>query len=288
MRSVALIDADTLVHIIAHRQWAGGNKGNRRAVELNVDTFLFSILKKCKCDDFILMFQGSQFKNYRNILLPEYKSHRTSSPATDKWKPVILDKLRKFGGLELEYIESDDAQSILANVIGYDRTTLITSDKDMLQVPCTLYNPYKANLNYKDRFTYPSRREANLSLYTQVLTGDSTDMPNSLCGIEGIGPGKANTALRDLDESEFSTKVISMYKAKYGQSGIARAVLTYRLVRTLTGCNKDYYISQEAKLEVEKVTNLWSKYIQEVKSYDDAESLFESMGMDDLDPQSMM
>ena len=57
-------------------------------------------------------------------------------------------------------------------------------------------------------------------------------MPSALCGIEGVGM-KTAEKMCDNDE-QFGVTIAKQYKKKYGLAGLARASLTYQMVRLLT------------------------------------------------------
>ena len=256
----ALVDLDAMLHIIANVQWSAGNKDDEQAVENHVTRFISNVVVNADCKDAILFFQGSGHKNFRNELLPEYKQHRKTTEAIERWKPVILKGFTLNRALELKSIESDDAIGIVANQIGYDKVVIITSDKDMIQIPSLIYNPYKKNLSAEDRW-YPalSTEQAEAFFYQQVLTGDPTDMPGELCGIEGVGPATAKKML-DCDD-DYPTILERAYTKKYGDAGFARCKLTYKMVKLLRD-SKASYLPPEAHAESEFVEKHYKDYIQ--------------------------
>ncbi|MCW8983153.1 MAG: hypothetical protein OQK13_03830, partial [Gammaproteobacteria bacterium] len=68
---------------------------------------------------------------------------------------------------------------------------LCSPDKDLDQVPCMHYDPNKGEVYVIDE------EIADACLYVQILTGDSTD---SIPGVKGIGPKKAEKLLRGITD----------------------------------------------------------------------------------------
>jgi 5'-3' exonuclease len=97
--------------------------------------------------------------------------------------------------------EADDAMSIAATQGGASYI-LCTIDKDFDQVPGWHYN------FVKDKRYCVSEREGLFFFYTQILTGDRID---NIIGVQGIGPVKAEKALRDCkDESAMFQVCVEM------------------------------------------------------------------------------
>lgn len=268
---IALVDLDAMLHIIANVQWSAGNRDDKDAVKNHVRTFVSSITVNAKSSHALMFYQAQGHKNFRNEILPEYKSHRVTTEAIELWKPVILEAFDEIGAIGLCYIESDDAIGVMANWIGYDKVVIITSDKDMKQIPSLIYNPFKANLKPEDRWLPAfSKDQAEQFLYQQVLTGDPTDMPGHLCGIEKVGP---KTAEKLLDTDEPYEEVLrKAYTKKYGEEkGHERCQLTYKMVKILV--EKASYITEEAKREIDFLLSAYENHFIEIK--DTISDLFE-------------
>ena len=256
----ALIDLDSMLHIIAAVQYNAGNRDNADAVRNHVRRFVANICTNSTTKDFILMYQKMGHQNFRCDILPEYKGHRIPSEAILKWKPTIVETYAELGAMEMNYIESDDAQSILAEKIGYDRTVIVTGDKDIQQVPTLFYNPYKKGLKAEDRWQNKSIYQANRFFWMQVLAGDPTDMPGELCGIEGVG---MKTADKMCDvQLPFQKIIQNEYTRKYGgKAGFARANLTYKMVRLLKSSGNEY-APKNALEEVDSVLKNYKQFLQ--------------------------
>jgi 5'-3' exonuclease len=254
----ALLDLDAMLHIIANVQFSAGNRDRPLEVKQHVQRFVSNVCTNATEKEVIMFYQKAGHTNYRNIILPEYKSHRTASDAILCWKDVILEEFHELGAIGLQHIESDDAQSILAEHIGYDKIVVVTGDKDMAQIPGLNYNPFKGNLKPEDRWKNVNVYQANRFFWEQVLAGDPTDMPGALCGIEGIGMGKA----RKLCDNDlpFITIIQNAYKEKYGAAGFDRANLTYKMVRLLR-LDGNEYIGEEADKEISWLLQEYPKFI---------------------------
>lgn len=274
---LALIDLDSMLYIVAYKQWASGNRDNSTKVYDHVRRFFNTIKVGSNSDYVIPIFQGDNHHNFRKDLAGSYKEHRTTPEWITHWKPTVLEAFRKLSALELKHIETDDAQSLIAHHYGPEKVVIVSGDKDMLQINCAAhYNPYKMNLKYEERWMYPNSVTSLHSLYSQVLMGDSTDIGLDKCGIYGIGPSKAKKALKNASTKEECVRVIQkMYTDKYGEvEGRDRAVLTFRIVKLLeTGDEK--YITDEARKEAMQVIETYSNYRQ--PSVDVIENLFSNI-----------
>jgi len=257
-----LLDLDAMLHIVAIVQFKSGNRDNPLIVKGHVERFIATIKKNSVCKYFVMFYQDIGHENYRNDLLPEYKGHRKTSDAIKCWKPTIVEAFHDLGAIGLKYIESDDACSILARKIGYDKTVIISSDKDMIQVPTIHYNPYKkGEATCTSRWLNQTKEEAERFFWIQVLTGDPTDMPGALCGIEGMAYKIASATI--AERTDYLNIVQEEYTKKYSGAAMARAIMTFNMVRLLDGTSADQYISHLASVEVSFVRDECEKFSKE-------------------------
>ena len=249
--TIALIDTDAIIHIVASVQFKSGNRGRPASVEGHVRTFINTILKNAKCAKAVLFYQGAGHTNFRCDILPEYKGDRVTSDAVKHWKPTILRALEELGAINLRHIESDDAVSLYADYYGTDKCIIVSSDKDMKQKAGIHYNPFKPALKGLERWATVTHAQAEKFFWEQVLCGDSTDMPNDKCGIQGMGPVKAAEALDSYNVEMPYAKIIQKeYTKKYGaKEGFHRANVTFKMVRLLSKYGSSY-INDNAKEEV--------------------------------------
>jgi 5'-3' exonuclease len=261
-----IMDLDSIIHIIANVQFSRGNRDNVSQVEQHVARFMDTIIRNSGVVQWIGFYQGMNHKNFRTDLLPEYKGHRTKTEAILLWKPTILATLKKIGVTELFYIESDDALAVVSRL--FSNYILVSADKDMVQIPGTHYNPFKKGPAISpDRWKRISKHQALFNLYCQVLSGDSTDMPNELCGIPLVGEVKSKKFLANAEnEQEYLQVVHDKYVAKFGdEAGLKRALVTYQMVRLLTHSRDDWYANDNAHSEMMKLTQNIDKYIVQVE-----------------------
>jgi len=278
----SLIDLDAMTFVIAAGQWKAGNRDQPKEVKDHAHRFVSHICKSSTIKDYILMYQAAGHNNFRKAILPEYKGHRATPDFITHWKPTIVEAYSEMDALGLTSIETDDAQSVLAAKIGYDNVVIVSSDKDMIQVPTLHYNPYKRSTAAKqvkpeDRWFNSDMFFANRFFWMQVLAGDPTDMPNELCGIQGVGMGKdkvSGTACKILDKPEyddlkFEQIIQAEYSKRYGaKEGFLRASRTYKMVRLLT-LERNGYATKEALAEVDLITSIYPKYVQKIQSATD-------------------
>lgn len=132
-------------------------------------------------DDVLLCFTDRV--NFRKTVEPSYKGNRT------KRKPAGYLKLKNWAmetwqSVMKPGLEADDVLGILATKPDFGPHILISPDKDMLQIPTRIYN-------LKEEFTQ-NEDDADLQLWMQALTGDSTD---GYSGCPTYGPKRASVAL---------------------------------------------------------------------------------------------
>jgi len=249
--TVSLIDLDAMLHIISAVQWKAGNRDNKEAVKSHVRRFVSTIEKNSGCTHSLRFFQTIGHTNYRKTILPLYKSNRKTSEAVAHWKPTIVEAFSELKAIPLIHIESDDALNIVGREIGLDKITIVTSDKDMKQMACKQYDPFnsfKGKVHDERRWLDISSTYAYHFLYQQVLTGDPTDMPNELCGIQGVGEATAKKILAKYESEFYETAIKVAYSEKYGDEGFDRANLTYKMVKLLDGTES--YLEEDAKKEI--------------------------------------
>lgn len=271
---ILICDLDSMLHIVANVQWKADNRDNPEQVKEHVRRFYSTIRKSAGCQYSISFYQKLGHTNFRNAIWSRYKESRKSSEAVALWKPTIIEAFSELGAIGLQYVESDDMVAALAPHIGADRIVITSSDKDMQQVAGHHYNPFKPGpADAEWRRFYINRYYANRFLWEQVLSGDGGDMPidSDGAGIEGVGP---KTAEKMVDnDMTFMEIIAKAYTAKYGvEKGMARAQLTYQMVRLLNGTDHDVYAGKEANEEIAGIKKVYKEYISEVSN--DAAALF--------------
>lgn len=177
---------------------------------VDIDTRINEMLAKYNTNKYLLFVDNNQ-PTFRHKEYDTYKSNRDPSPLN---KPMFFYELKKHVIKKWEAcisnvgLESDDECLIAKN--HYDKAydvVIAHIDKDLKQLPGKFYN-YNAKVE-----EIITAEQAYLNLWTQVLTGDSSD---SIRGIPGIGPVKANEILSSNPTLDYSHKVWMAYSEKFG------------------------------------------------------------------------
>lgn len=184
----ALIDADFIAYKLA--AWAHGNQADALEMATRIDEMFNDWLTRACCTEFLICFSCDREDNFRKDHYPLYKSNRTQEP------PAMLGLAKEILSnkgtvITIPHLEADDVMGILATGTKLtERGTvpvIISEDKDMRQIPGWHFNPAK-----EDFPVWLSEDDADLTFFTQWLTGDSTD---GFGGIKGCGPAKAKKIL---------------------------------------------------------------------------------------------
>ena len=182
---------------------------------------LNKVTKAMMEDNFILYFSST--KNFRKKIYPDYKGHRM------KRKPLgykrLVNYCRENHNFKLiEGLEADDTIGIEATRFADPSNIIVSPDKDMRQIPSTLWN-------LTDDVTEITKEDGDKWHLIQSLSGDPTD---GYSGCPGIGVKRA-TELLDKNENKWEA-VCKAYRDR-GLSDDA-ALLTARLAKILR--NEDY------------------------------------------------
>lgn len=145
---------------------------------------------------------------FRHAILPSYKQNRRRGH-----KPAHLDFLKAslhkyFEVDQRPGLEADDCMGILATWPGMKgRKVIISSDKDMGQIPGWWFDPTK----HREPVRVLEETGDRLHLF-QTLTGDAVD---GYSGVPGVGPKKANAILGYIHEHPSAQwrRVVQAYKA---------------------------------------------------------------------------
>lgn len=195
---VALIDGDFMCYRVA---FACEDDEDFRTAKNRLTEWLADIVyMDLQCDDYVAYLTGSTNFRYEIAKTVGYKSNRK-----DLKKPKYLADLRehfqKLGATVTEGIEADDAVAIKMTE-DPGKYVLIGVDKDLMQIPGHHYNPVTGE------YKIVTEREAALSFWTQMLTGDRID---AIPGLAGIGPKKAEKILKDT--TDVGTMEAAVWKA---------------------------------------------------------------------------
>lgn len=157
-----------------------------------LDQALQEVLWEPTEEDYQVFLTGRGNFRYDVAVTHEYKGNRK-----DVDKPQHLQEIRKhmednWSAIVSQGEEADDLIGIWATKYGPE-AIVISIDKDMLQIPCTHYNPNKREFKTMTEF------DGLKFFYTQILTGDRAD---NIVGLYGIGPAKANVLLGDCETEQ--------------------------------------------------------------------------------------
>lgn len=157
-----------------------------------LDQALQEVLWSPTEEDYQVFLTGKGNFRYDIAVSHEYKGNRKTVD-----KPQHLQEIRQhmeenWSAIVSEGEEADDLIGIWATNYGPE-AIVISIDKDMLQIPCTHYNPNKREFKTMTEF------EGLKFFYTQILTGDRAD---NIVGLYGIGPAKANVLLGDCETEQ--------------------------------------------------------------------------------------
>lgn len=215
---VAIVDADIIVY------WALAateETDSEEQAKENLAGIVRSFERHLDAKGYLYFISGRG--NFRYLISDNrlYKGNRTK----EKHKHYDLiknDFVDTHHAMRVDFMEADDILCILHS----EKTILCSIDKDLAQSAGEHYH-----LKKRESFTV-SETEAFEHLWTQALTGDSTDC---ILGIEGVGPAKAKTILDDIEQKDYPTTVLKEYMRKYGvQNGADLFVENYLLVRMKT------------------------------------------------------
>ena len=146
--------------------------------------------------------------NFRKDVLPTYKDNRK-----DKRKPLILKALREYlvkewNAIILPNLEADDVMGIIATKPRKNEKMILCSiDKDLRQIPGTLYNG--------ETVVKRSNKECNWWHLVQTLTGDAVD------GFSGCPTVGIVTAQKILNNKRMPTiKMWDLVVKTYEKQGL--------------------------------------------------------------------
>jgi DNA polymerase-1 len=193
-RLTLLIDADILVYresAAAQKDFVWENGAtSRHLTELDdvkeiAEAEIARLVRDFKADQVVLCFTDTD-GNFRKRLYPHYKGTRREKP--EYHRPLMEHLMAEYRSYWRPGLEGDDCLGILATHPSLipGRRVVVSADKDMKTIPCTLHNPQKGTT------TDVSEHDADRYHFLQTLTGDPTD---EYPGCPGVGPVKAERAL---------------------------------------------------------------------------------------------
>ena len=238
-----LIDGDLLAYkyAIVNQEEYAWNPGNptyvtdleaaQEALAATIAGWEFDL----NADQSVIALSDPKF-NWRKDVLKSYKHNRKSQ------KPLLHTALRDYMSrnwktYELPTLEGDDVLGILATSpdIVKGKKIVVSTDKDLMSVPCSLYRPHKPN----DGVLQINDRDAHWYHMYQTLMGDAVD------GYEGCPGTGEKTAERVLAcstiEHDWWMLVCAAYSAsKMRSDPIERALQQARVARICQYSDYDF------------------------------------------------
>lgn len=212
--TIALIDADIIAYQASASSqedidWSDGETG------LTVDTQTAIATAKrlvtewtqgANCKTPVLCF--STAPNFRYTVLPSYKSGRKDKPKPEAYGSVVKALEETYKTFRIAGLEADDVMGILSTSDRYAGAVVVTLDKDLQTVPCTLFRPGKDIAPRRIRVPMADR-----FWMLQTLMGDPTD---GYSGCPSIGPKRAEAILADagLNLHDQWRAVVKTYESK--------------------------------------------------------------------------
>lgn len=167
-------------------------------------SYIENIINHCE-DDYRVYLSGKSNFRYEVATIKPYKGNRSSE------KPVHFDAVRQFykdyyDAIVTVRMEADDAIGLAHDP---DTDIIATRDKDLNCIPGLHYDWVKGSCSFI------TEDVADLSFYSQLLTGDSTD---NILGLYGVSKeSKLLKNLQDLKTNEERLQYVrSQYESRFG------------------------------------------------------------------------
>lgn len=198
-----LIDADYLIYAIG---FTCEDVSERIAKNRLVETLENLVYVHLKADSYEAFLTGKGNFRYDIAKTVPYKGNRKDTAKPPYYQELRDHMVKRLGAVVVEGQEADDEVAIRMSKEP-DTYTLVGVDKDLLQIPGWHFNPAKDLERYVNEF------EAYKSFCLQLLTGDRTD---NIPGLQGVGPKKAEKALKD---SKTKQELLDTAWEKYQELG---------------------------------------------------------------------
>jgi 5'-3' exonuclease len=210
---VALIDADSIVYIIAYN-YREHPELAKTSVKATCDDFLRMILTMTHADKYIGVFSSKE--NFRHSVY-KYQPYKGNRPVKSDymilWEPVIKDYFQSKWNFHISNrLEADDIIVALSHIVE-EECIICSPDKDLQQVAGKHFD-YR-----KSEFQEISVEQAVLNLWSQVLIGDATDC---IAGVPQMGEVKVRklfdevAKIEDVNEISLSRVVVDQYRKYFG------------------------------------------------------------------------
>jgi len=222
-----LIDGDIIAFrsaIAAQETWDDETIIDSRKACRNADKLIAEWMHGSRAKSPILTLSPTNGGNFRKVINPDYKANRKGVDKPVAYNEVIKHLEDNYKVSRIDGLEADDVMGIYGTNPRLKGSVVITIDKDLLTVPCKLFNPMKMK---RPQMIRPF--SADHSWMIQTLMGDKTD---GYAGAKGIGPKKAEAALGDCGNvAQMWKAVVALYEKK--DQTEEEALLNCRMARIL-------------------------------------------------------
>lgn len=204
--TTALIDADIVAFRAAAKvqdKFDGELVADYRVAIREAEHIIEQWTKFVKPNTIFLCFSCETRQYFRKDIYPEYKANRSGlekPPALAAVTDYLKDKYKT---IEYKGLEADDVMGICASDPRFYNPVIVSIDKDMQTVPGKYINPDKMRRAVKNN---PAL--ADLMMFQQALTGDSTD---NYKGIPGVGIKKAEKILEGARRSNLWGDIVQAF-----------------------------------------------------------------------------
>lgn len=181
---IALVDADFLVYRIGFTTEDNPVSIAKARLTEWLEDFIYINLK---ADDYRAWISGKGNFRYDIAKTVPYKGNRKDVQRPKHYEALREHLVKRHGAILTVGEEADDTVAIDSTKL-LNECWIVHVDKDLDQLQGWHYNPVRDEKYYVNEF------EAYRSFCIQLLTGDRTD---NIPGLQGIGPKKAEKALKD-------------------------------------------------------------------------------------------
>ena len=200
---IALVDADFLVYRIGFSTEDEPVGIAKARLTEWLEDFIYVNLK---ADHYLAWITGKTNYRYDIAKTVPYKGNRKDVLRPKHYEALREHLVKRHDAIITVGEEADDAVAIDSTKL-LDECWIVHVDKDLDQLQGWHYNPVKDERYYVNAF------EAYKSFCVQLLTGDRTD---NIPGLQGIGPKKADKALKDAKTQE---ELLEAAWSKYQELG---------------------------------------------------------------------
>lgn len=200
---IALVDADFLVYRIGFSTEDEPVGIAKARLTEWLEDFIYVNLK---ADHYLAWITGKSNYRYDIAKTVPYKGNRKDVQRPKHYEALREHLVKRHDAIITVGEEADDAVAMGSTIL-LDECWIVHVDKDLDQLQGWHYNPVKDERYYVNAF------EAYKSFCVQLLTGDRTD---NIPGLQGIGPKKADKALKDAKTQE---ELLEAAWSKYQELG---------------------------------------------------------------------